>query len=190
MAPTVLVTGATARSGPAVVAALERDGWEVARAARSLGHDLADPAAVKALVDGLPALDAVAHLVGGFRAEQPVADTSLEEFRDHWDLHVATAYNVAHAAIPRLRPQGAMVLVASRAALRPFAGGGGYASAKAAEIALAQAIDAEGVRCNVVAPVQIDDQEAFADVVAWLCGPGSRALRGQVVITSPPPAPA
>jgi NAD(P)-dependent dehydrogenase (short-subunit alcohol dehydrogenase family) len=181
MAPTVLVTGATAASGPAVVAAFERDGWHVLRASRSLGHDLEDPAVAEALVSEAGELAAVAHLVGGFTAGQPIADTPLEALHAHWHLHVDTAYNVARAAMPRMAPGGAMVLVASRSALHPFAGGSGYAAAKAAEIALAKAIDSEGVRCNAIAPREITDPEAFAEVVLWLCSPASRAVRGQVI---------
>ena len=181
MSPTVLVTGATGSLGPAVVAAFEAAGWEVVPAARSLGHDLADPAAAQALVDGAGELAAVAHLVGGFAGGQPVADTPPADFEAHFELHVACAYNVARAAIPRLGADGAMVLVASAAALRPFAGGAGYAAAKAAEIALARAIDREGVRCNAIAPRSIDDPPAVAEVVSWLCSPASRAVRGQVI---------
>lgn len=183
MAGTVLVTGATASSGDAVVSAFEREGWRVVRAARSLGHDLTRPEVAEEVVRAAGELAAVAHLVGGFRDGQPVAKTPLEDFRAHWDLHVATAYNVARAAMPALGDEGAMVLVSSNAALKPFAGAAGYASAKAAELALARAIDAEGVRCNVVAPRQIVDAEAFAEVVLWLCSPASRAVRAQVVVT-------
>jgi len=181
MARTVLVTGATGSSGPSVVAAFERDGWEVLRASRSLGHDLQDPAALEALLADAGELHAVAHLVGGFTAGQPIPETPLDEFHAHWRLHVAVAYNVARAAMPRMSSDGAIVLGSSRSALHPFAGGSGYASAKAAEIALARAIDAEGVRCNALAPAQITDTEAFAEVVLWLCSPASRAVRGQVI---------
>lgn len=181
MARTVLVSGSTGLLGPSVVAALERDGWNVLEAARSLGHDLADPASAAGLLEGVEDLAAVAHLVGGFWADQPVADTALEDFQAHFDLHVTTAYNVARAAIGRLPADGAIVLVASASGLRPFPGGAGYSAAKAAEIALGRAIDREGVRCNVVAPVSIDDPAAVADLIAWLCSPASRALRGQVL---------
>lgn len=183
MGRTALVTGATGGLGPSVVAALERDGWEVVQASRSLGHDLSDPEAARALVAGAGELGAVAHLVGGFAADQPVAGTSLADFQAHFDTHVVAAYNVAQAAIPVLGDEGAIVLLASRSALEPFAGGAGYASAKAAEIALGRAIDREGTRCNVIAPRTIDDPEAVADLVAFLCSPASRSLRGQVLVT-------
>jgi len=50
--------------------------------------------------------------------------------------------------------------VSSRAAVAPFAGASGYVAAKAAVIALAQAVAVEyrdaGVRCNTVLPSIID----------------------------------
>lgn len=179
--PRALVTGATGGSGPAVVAAFEREGWEVVRASRSLGHDLRDPAVAARVVAEAGELDAVAHLVGGFSDGEPVGEAPLEVFRAHWEQHVASAYNVAHAAIGRLRQDGAIVLFSSRAARRPFPGAAGYSSAKAAILALAGTIDAEGTRCNVVSPGAIDDPEAVAEVVLWLCSPASRAVRGAVV---------
>ena len=181
MADRVLVTGATGGSGPTVVAAFEAAGWEVVQASRSLGHDLRDPAVAERVAADAGELDAVVHLVGGYAGDQPVAETSLEVFREHWDQHVASAYAVAHAAIPRLREGGAVVLCSSGAALRPFAGAAGYASAKAAIVALARTIDREGTRCNVLAPGSIDDPEAVADVLLWLCSPASRAVHGNVI---------
>jgi NAD(P)-dependent dehydrogenase (short-subunit alcohol dehydrogenase family) len=179
--PRVLVSGATGGSGPATVRAFERDGWEVVQASRSLGHDLRDPEVAARVVAEAGPLDAAAHLVGGYADGQPVGETPLDVFRGHWEQHVASAYNVAHAAIGALREGGALVLFSSRAAQRPFAGAAGYASAKAAIVALARTIDLEGTRCNVISPAAIDDPEALADTVVWLCSPASRAVHGAVL---------
>lgn len=179
MARTVLITGASGGLGGAVVAAFEAGRWTVATASRSDGYDLAVAAdAARAVELAGSRLDAVAHLVGGFAAEQPVASTDLDAVEAMWRLNVATAYQVVHAALPRLSPDGAVVLVSSRAAVAPFAGAAGYAMAKAAVIALAQTVAAEGVRCNAVVPRVIDDPAALADVIVWLCSPESRAVSG------------
>jgi NAD(P)-dependent dehydrogenase (short-subunit alcohol dehydrogenase family) len=92
--------------------------------------------------------------------------------------------------------------VSSRAALRPFAGAAGYISAKAAVIALAQALAAEGadaaVRSNVVVPSVIDtpanrrsqpDADTsrwvaparIASVIRFLSSPESEPMSGAVV---------
>lgn len=182
MARTVLVTGGTGNLGGAVIAAFERDGWTVVEASQPSGYDLTSADDARRAVDACgDDLQAVACLVGGFKADMPVAETPVDEVRALWELNVVTAYQVAHAAIPRLPEDGAMVLVSARSGMQPFAGGSGYAMAKAAVLALARTIDTEGVRCNAVVPVVIEDPPRVADAIAWLCSPASRAVRGAAV---------
>jgi NAD(P)-dependent dehydrogenase (short-subunit alcohol dehydrogenase family) len=125
--------------------------------------DLIDPAggadeAVAAVDD----LEAVVDLVGGFSDGPLVHETSWDDFERMLRLNIAPAFNLAHAAMPRLleRGGGAFVAVSARAALRPFSGAAGYITAKAAVIAFIQALDAEyrkqGVRANAILPSVID----------------------------------
>ena len=81
--------------------------------------DLLDPAggagdAVAAVED----LEAVVDLVGGFSGPL-VHETSWEDFERMLRLNLAPAFNLAHAAMPRLveRGGGAFVAVSARAAL-------------------------------------------------------------------------
>jgi NAD(P)-dependent dehydrogenase (short-subunit alcohol dehydrogenase family) len=176
----VLIAGGTGALGSAVVRELLDAGYdctltwivdrELERAREELGDrvkfvraDLIDPAggadeAVAAVDD----LEAVVDLVGGFADGRLVHETSWDEFDRMLRLNLAPAFNLAHAAMPRLleRGGGAFVAVSARAALRPFSGAAGYITAKAGVIAFIQALDAEyrkqGVRANAILPSVID----------------------------------
>ena len=176
----VLVAGGTGALGSAVVRELLDAGYDVTvtwivdreleRAREELGErvdfvraDLMDPAGgADEAVAGVDDLEAVVDLVGGFADGPLVHETSWDEFERMLRLNVAPAFNLAHAAMPRLveRGGGAFVAVSARAALRPFPGAAGYITAKAAVIAFIQALDAEyrkrGVRANAILPSVID----------------------------------
>jgi NAD(P)-dependent dehydrogenase (short-subunit alcohol dehydrogenase family) len=153
--------------------------------------------------EGAP-LRALVNLVGGFAAGQPVADTPLADFERMFALNLRPTYLVTQAVLPRLVAAGggAIVCVGSAAALNPFAGGAGYAASKAAVMAFARAVAAEGrpdgVRCNAIVPTQIDTPanraampesehhklvppERIAQVVVFLCGDESAAVSGAAV---------
>ena len=200
-----MITGAGGGLGGAVVAVFAEAGWRVVGVDRRAGDgiveaDLTSAAGARAAVaqatgDADAPLRAVAHLVGGFAAGQEIATTDVEEFEAQFALNVRPGYLVAQAAFDALRDGGAMVLVSSQAALNPFAGASGYCASKAAVIALAKVIDAEGVRCNAVMPSMIDtpaNREASPDAkmvppediaaaVLWLCGEQSRSVHGAAV---------
>jgi NAD(P)-dependent dehydrogenase (short-subunit alcohol dehydrogenase family) len=197
---TVLVTGATGGLGPSVVAAFLADGWRVVATSRSgrppqdlVGHerlesvatDLFEPADVAEAVTVAAAdrarapLKALVNLVGGYAIGGPVHDTPVEQFERQLTLNLRPTYLVTRAVLPHLVDAGggAIVCMGARAAVRPFRGAAGYASAKAAVIALAQAVAVEyraaGVRCNAVLPSVIDtkanrDREPDADTSRWV----------------------
>jgi NAD(P)-dependent dehydrogenase (short-subunit alcohol dehydrogenase family) len=216
---TALITGGTGALGVPVVEAFLADGWRVVvpwivggeqerlpAEAEAVEADLFDPddvgRAVR-LAAGEPSapLRAVANLVGGYRDDQPVADTPIADFEALFTLNVRPTYLVTQCALPRLVAAGggAIVCVSAKAALEPWAGSAGYAASKAAVIALARAVAkehaADGVRCNVVAPTIIDTPanraaspnakmtppSEVAAVVRFLCGDESAAVNGAVV---------
>jgi NAD(P)-dependent dehydrogenase (short-subunit alcohol dehydrogenase family) len=176
----VLIAGGTGALGSAVVRELLDAGYdctvtwivekELERARAELGErvsfvraDLMDPqGGADEAVASVDDLEAVVDLVGGFSSGPLVHETSWEDFERMLRLNLAPAFNLAHAAMPRLveRGGGAFVAVSARAALRPFAGASGYVTSKAAVIAFIQALDADyrkqGVRANAILPSVID----------------------------------
>lgn len=179
---TVLVTGGTGGLGAAVTETLLAEGWRVvvpwikerelervpARDGLELVRaDLFDPADVAACVeraasDAQAPLGGVVNLVGGFADGQPVASTPIEDFEAQFRLNLRPTYLVTQAALPHLAAAGggSLVMVSSRAALRPFAGAAGYCSSKAAVATFAAVVNAEGrpdgIRCNAILPSVIE----------------------------------
>ncbi|MFI7282339.1 SDR family NAD(P)-dependent oxidoreductase [Micromonospora chersina] len=176
---TVLVTGGTGGLGGAVTAAFLKAGWRVVVPEREGGAaapaggpvrvvaDLLDPAGVAravavAAAEAAAPLRAVVNLVGGYASGGLVHETPIEEFDRMLRLNLRPTYLVTQAALPHLVEAGggAVVCVSARAALAPFSGAAGYATAKAAVLAFANAVAVEyrqrGVRCNTVLPSVID----------------------------------
>jgi NAD(P)-dependent dehydrogenase (short-subunit alcohol dehydrogenase family) len=199
-AATVLITGATGGLGPAVVAAFLEDGWRVVATSRSgrppqdlvgsdrlesVATDLFEPADVAEAVTvaaadraGAP-LRALVNLVGGYAIGGRIHETPVEQFERQLTLNLRATYLVTTAVIPHLIDGGggSIVCMGARAALRPFRGASGYASAKGAVLAFVQSVAveyrADGIRCNAVLPSVIDtpanrDREPDADASKWV----------------------
>ncbi|HZI91086.1 MAG TPA: SDR family NAD(P)-dependent oxidoreductase [Thermoleophilaceae bacterium] len=209
---TVLVAGGTGALGSAVVRELAGSGYDVtaldrhgdAEGVTTVHADLLDPAATAEAVAGVDGLEAVVNLVGGFAMGPKVGDSELEDFEKMLRLNLVPAFNLAHAAMPRLAEAGggAFVCVGARAALEPFSGAAGYVTAKAGVITFIKALDAEykgaGVRCNAVLPSVIDTPanreampnsdrsgwvapEQIARVIRFLVSPDSEVTSGAAV---------
>jgi NAD(P)-dependent dehydrogenase (short-subunit alcohol dehydrogenase family) len=215
---TVLVAGGTGYLGNAVVRELIGSGYEVAATwvvehererlesepVELIEADLFVAEQVAAATAAVDELDAVVNLVGGFSDGPLVHETDPQDFERMWRLNVMPGFLLARAAMPRLmeRGGGAFVGVSARPALRPFAGAAGYISAKAAVLALIQALDAEykghGIRCNAILPSVIDTPatreampnadhakwvppEQIAKVVRFLVSDDSKATTGAAV---------
>ncbi len=177
----VLVAGGTGALGGAVVRELldaghavtatwisrgERDALESRLGAPEeltlVEADLLRPEAAAAAIDGVDSLGAVVNLVGGYAGGKRVHEADPDELERMLRLNVRSTFLLARAAMPRLLDSGggAFVGVSARAAVRPTGGDAAYTAAKAAVLALVQALDAEyrddGVRCNAVLPSVID----------------------------------
>ena len=203
----VVVTGATGALGSAVVSLLGAQGAVLHLPTRGAGVDLSDEEAVRRFYAALPALSASIHCAGGF-ALAPFADTSLAELRDLLDRNAVTAFLCSREAIRSMRRNGGrggrIVNVAATAGVAPRTAAGkvAYAMAKAAVVALTEALAEEaareGILVTAVAPATLDTPanraamptvdpagwartEDAAAVIAFLASPRNRCARGAVV---------
>ncbi|MDV6012869.1 SDR family NAD(P)-dependent oxidoreductase [Haloechinothrix sp. LS1_15] len=221
MSRTALVTGGTGGLGTAVTRTMLDQGWRVVvpwiseeHRARLDDHprlefveaDLfeesqAAVAAERAASQAAAPLRAVVNLVGGFAMGGTLHETPITEFDQQMRLNVRPTYLVSQAALPHLLDAGggAIVCVSSKAALKPFRGGAGYVTSKAAVLALVDTLAVEygkrGVRANAVLPGMIDTPgnraaqpdadrsgwtppEEIARVISFLCEESSGAVNG------------
>jgi NAD(P)-dependent dehydrogenase (short-subunit alcohol dehydrogenase family) len=179
---TALITGGTGGLGSAVTGAFVEAGWRVVvpwiverELARLDQHarvhpvqaDLFDPDSAREVVavaaeDPEAPLRAVVNLVGGFAMGGRVHETPVAEFEQQLALNLRPTYVTSQAALPHLIAGGggAIVCVSSRAGVQPFAGAAGYITAKAAVLALVDAMATEyrddGIRVNAILPSVID----------------------------------
>jgi NAD(P)-dependent dehydrogenase (short-subunit alcohol dehydrogenase family) len=220
----VVVTGGTGALGTAVVGALIKAGatchvpylidQEAARfpfrdhaqVKLVADMDLAEESAVARLFEGVPALWASIHLVGGF-AMAPIGKTSKADLMKQVDMNFVTAFLCCRAAVNAMTRTGAggrIVNVATRPALEWRAGAGmvAYVASKAAvaalTVALAEEIVQADILVNAVAPSTMDTPanraampkadfnawtkvEDVAATILFLASPENRVTRGGVV---------
>lgn len=173
-----------------------------------VGADLLDRAQVaSALVQGVQRfgrIDAVCHIAGGFRMGEAVHEMSPATWDFLMDVNARSLVNVAAAVVPHLleRGGGKVVAVGAAAAQKGAAHMGAYVASKSAVIRLVESMSAElrdrGINVNSVLPSIIDTAdnraampaadasrwvapEALADVIAFLCSDGARAIHGAAI---------
>jgi meso-butanediol dehydrogenase / (S,S)-butanediol dehydrogenase / diacetyl reductase len=185
----VLVTGGGSGIGAATARLLTASGHRVAICGRRAGPlravaaetgalglvcDIADPEQVDRLIGSVTAelgwLDGLV-LNAGIIAPGGVADLPAQDWLAMLSVNLTGAFLLAQAALPHLiERRGAIVSVASVAALRAASGMGGYAATKAGLTMLTQSLAVDhahqGLRANVVCPgwtvTEMADQEMAA----------------------------
>jgi NAD(P)-dependent dehydrogenase (short-subunit alcohol dehydrogenase family) len=104
------------------------------------------------------ALNVVVHSAGIF-LPKPFAEASLEEFDAQFLVNVRAPYALTQAALPHLRPDGAVVFVSSIAGHVGFPLSAAYCGTKGAIELMTRSLAMElapvGVRVNAVAPGNI-----------------------------------
>lgn len=177
--PGVLITGGTSGIGLAIARRFAADGATVAVLGRSaeraravggplglgsIGADVTDPAAVKVAVEeAVTALGTLNILVTAAGAAQTrrLLDTSNDDWARLIGVNLSGVFYALKAAGPHLQAaaaesgMAAVVNVASISGVRPAAGEGPYAAAKAGVLALTSAAALElapAVRVNAVSP--------------------------------------
>jgi NAD(P)-dependent dehydrogenase (short-subunit alcohol dehydrogenase family) len=191
----VLVTGANGALGQAVVRHLETTGARVVALERSKQGDVrlerqsesvlrlfASTSDATALAAGLAqaeaeqgALSGAVLTAGAWRGGHKFHEVeAAADYRTVMDANLESASVALRALLPGMvaRKRGSIVLIGSRAGVRPWdaPGDAAYAAAKAALTALSQAVAAEvladGVRVNLLLPSTIDtpaNREAMPD---------------------------
>ena len=180
------------------------------RRERLSGHaaDVTDEAEVRPVVEGLVRehgrLDILVNCVGGFAGGARLWETEQRVFDRMLDLNFRSGLVLCRAVVPAMLAAGggAIVNVASRAAVDHGAGLAAYAASKAAAVALIDSLAADlagtNVRANSILPSIIDTEanrrampkadfakwpkpEEIARVVLFLCSDGARLVHGAAI---------
>jgi NAD(P)-dependent dehydrogenase (short-subunit alcohol dehydrogenase family) len=221
----VAIAGAAGGLGPEVARVLagkdarlslgERDEGRLNETLESLGLpedrvlgrtvDLLDPESATAWVDATAEkfgrVDALVHLVGGWRGGKPIAEAPPEDDTFLHDVLVRTVQVASRAFLPQLLENaGRFVIVSSPQADGPAKDNAAYGSAKAAAeawtLALADELGDRGgtaniVRVNAIVTPQMREQspdkefETFTDAseiaeaISYLLSPAARKMNGQ-----------
>jgi NAD(P)-dependent dehydrogenase (short-subunit alcohol dehydrogenase family) len=119
---------------------------------RFVQADLADEASVEQLINQMPRVDALVHLVGGFSMGK-TPDYSYSDWKRDFDLNLNTTFLACKHSFRRMLEQGygRIVTIASRGAVQPTGQLAAYCAAKAGVVALTQAIADETKGTNITA---------------------------------------
>lgn len=181
-----------------------------ANGARLDGHEVdvtVEPAA-RALVEAIRTrhgrLDILVNAVGGYAGGKPLWEQDSATLDRMLNLNLRSGYTLLRAVVPAMLSQGhgAIVNVASTAALDHAAGLAAYAASKAAAVALLDSLAGDlkgtGVRVNSILPSLIDTEanrkampkadfskwpkpEDIARVILFLCSDDSRVIHGAAI---------
>lgn len=153
--------------------------------------------------EGAAGIQAVLHLVGGFRWSR-IADMSDQDWSFLLALNLETTFRIFRAAARRFETArgGSLVAVAAPAGLLGEAGVGAYAATKAGVLRLVESLAREiapfGARANAVLPGTMDTPanrasmpdadpaqwvttDAVASVIHFLTTPAAAAINGAAI---------
>ena len=222
-----IVTGGAAGIGLGIVQRLLDDGMNVLAADRNpdacdaarrlfegrLAHVMEADVAIEKQTNGVIE-EACARFGGvdllcnnaGVRHISPLADISLDDWRESFRVNVDAALLGARAVQPAMREQGGGVIVniGSISGVAPYAEGGAYAASKAALAMLTKVLAMEfgplGIRVNCIAPGSIDREGTgelssshipigrtgvpgdVASLVSYLASDDASYLNGAVIV--------
>jgi NAD(P)-dependent dehydrogenase (short-subunit alcohol dehydrogenase family) len=162
-----VVTGGASGIGASTVEVLRGAGatvvaWDLNDGPGVVGTDIRDLASVQKAADAAIAehgkVDILVNCAGIITANLPAQDVDPEDFRTTYDVNVVGSFNCAKVLYPTLKATGAgaIVNVASQAALVSLPDQSAYSASKGAVAALTRslAIDwaADNIRVNAVCP--------------------------------------
>ena len=154
------------------------------------------------LVERFGRVDALLHLVGGWRGGQPLHEAPLADWELLHDLLIRTVQHTTRAFHDALlaSPHGRFVLVSAKQAQSPSNANASYAAAKAAAeawtLALADGFEPGGATANIVVVDAIltprmreespgesfpsfTPAEDLAEAIAFLCSAAAKKMNGQ-----------
>jgi NAD(P)-dependent dehydrogenase (short-subunit alcohol dehydrogenase family) len=187
-----------------LVAGLDPQGERTFSQACDLSHGADVDHLVQSVVERYERIDVLANVAGAFRGGKPVHETPLDDWDAMLDANARSVFLLSRAVAQVMVRQGsgAIVSVASRAALGGAAGVGPYSVSKTAVVRLTEAMAAElrkaNVRVNCILPSTIDtpanraampdadrsewvSPEALGDLILFLASDAARAVSGAAV---------
>jgi len=224
----VLVAGGTGGLGRAVTLAFLEEGAKVVATYRKqeeldalkitagvktavldgFAVDVTDEAAVRQLIEKIVGkyrrLDAMVNAVGGYAGGMKLWELETKVFEQMLALNLRSGYALSRAAVRAMLKEGhgAIVNVASKAAVDHAGGAAAYAASKSAAVALldslAEDLKGSGVRVNTILPSIIDTEanrkampkadfakwpkpEEIARVILFLCSDDARVIHGAAI---------
>jgi 3-oxoacyl-[acyl-carrier protein] reductase len=221
-----VVTGGSRGIGRAIVERLARDGATVifgyrsrdeeakavetaVPAARGFRADLAEPGAIRDLLDCADHLDILVANAAASFVPAPIADVTDEEYDRIFAVNARSTFQAVRHAARHMRDHGRIIAISTLNTVIPSPGASLYVGSKGAVeqfIAVAaRELGARGITANTVSPGATDTEllrssntaEALAsvpqltplgrlgqpadiaDVVAFLAGPDGRWITGQ-----------
>jgi NAD(P)-dependent dehydrogenase (short-subunit alcohol dehydrogenase family) len=224
----VLVAGGTGGLGRAVTLAFLEEGAKVVATYRKqeeldalkiaagvnttqldgFAIDVTDEAAVRQLIEKIVGkyrrLDAMVNAVGGYAGGMKLWELETKVFEQMLALNLRSGYALSRAAVRAMLKEGhgAIVNVASKAAVDHAGGAAAYAASKSAAVALldslAEDLKGSGVRVNTILPSIIDTEanrkampkadfakwpkpEDIARVILFLCSDDARVIHGAAI---------
>jgi NAD(P)-dependent dehydrogenase (short-subunit alcohol dehydrogenase family) len=193
---------------PAEFDALKKAAGAKGAALEGYSVDVTDENAVSQLIGGIVArhgrLDALVNTVGGYAGGVSLWELDTKTFDQMLAVNLRSGYALSRAAVRVMLQQesGAIVNVASKAAVDHAAGAAAYAASKAAAVAMIDSLGADlkgtGVRANSVLPSIIDTEENrkvmpnanfakwpkpedIARVILFLCSDDAKVIQGATV---------
>ena len=170
--------------------------------------DVTDEAAVQKLISIIAKensrLDFLVNTVGAYAGGVKLWEMDPDVFNQQLKLNLISGYVLCRAVVPFMLKQrsGAIVNVASKAALDHAAGAAAYAASKAAAVAMIDSLAADlkgsGVRVNSILPSIIDTPanrkampgadfakwpkpDDIARVILFLCSDDARVIHGAAI---------
>ena len=160
--------------------------------------------AVTKAVERFGRIDVLCNITGGFRAGEPVHETTDETLDFLFNVNVRTLVHAVRAVVPHMfsRKNGKIVNVAAYAAQKGAAQMGAYSASKSAVIRLTEAMAAElrekHINVNCVLPTIIDTPinraampdadparwvapQDLANVIVFLASDQAQAIHGAAI---------